>query len=129
MGASLTPEMQAILDAAQKGIREAEQNLARYRAIEAMVLGTPAKPATPPVPNGQPMTIGQACERVLLNAGKAMTTAEVAQGIIDAGLYRPDGDFRAFSNNVFSTMRRKTDIFVKLGVGTWGLVARGDAPQ
>jgi hypothetical protein len=124
----LSPEIQAILDATRVGIKEAEARVDQLRQIEAMLLGNGSAAGQPrtirqPRQPADTMTLGEAVEKVLAESGEPMNTDVIAQTVLDKKLYPPKtDDFRNFSNTVFSTLRRKDDVFMKVSPGVWGLL-------
>lgn len=130
MSKVFSSEIQAVLDATRKAISETEQKLSQLRHIESTLLG---KPVTPDMfePGREfrdrKLTLGDAAAKVMADQGRPMHTDDIAKMILDQKLYSPPtANFRAFSNSVFSTLKRKEDVFCKYGPGIWDLVKKGD---
>lgn len=67
------------------------------------------------------MTMVQASEAFLMQQGRACTSKEIVQGLLDGGFQTRSKDFR---NTLISAFGRRLDIFVRAEKNKWDLVSR-----
>jgi hypothetical protein len=126
-------ELNQLLESIRKDIQVGKDKLVELATVEKYLLeklGTVS--ATRSESNGQletssighriKMTQLEAARKVLEEAGRTMSTWEITDEIIRRG-YCPDAPPRnKLKNNLFSIMRKRSNLFRKAGRGLWGLV-------
>jgi hypothetical protein len=100
-----------LLDQAAK-LQRIEQTIAEY-------LGEPA--ATPGREGDANPTQCEAAERALREAGGPLRTIELVKRMVERGHYQTQMSLRQLVDSVYTALARKSDTFVRVGRGVWGL--------
>ena len=114
------------LESVRRDIREAEERLAKLRAVEEYIVqhvvsknGRLLKSKT------GTQTTGQAAiaQKALTALGRPAKTAEIVALALKEGLLKQAGKLRNLENAVYGSMARRKDTFC-VERGTWELVSR-----
>jgi hypothetical protein len=107
------------------------QTVARWHASKigvedsATVTAQPAILVPPTTSDGdkpfvKDVPVRVAAREVLLRNGKPMETKDITEAILEGGY--PASNAENFRANVYSTMAKNTETFVRVGPGMWALV-------
>jgi hypothetical protein len=130
-------DLESVLRRVREDIAQMESNLAGLRLAERYLLsgiesaqqtgGADARNGTVRrAETGRPnLSQFDAAEKILRDEGKPLGTIEIVRRMLDSGyiVARDEKKRQQFINSIYSVMRRKSGIFVKVGKGQWGLVA------